>query len=581
MNKFFKIGIVVFLVLIVVASSFILFLFKTSNTGERIVEKQEKEWENLKPDDSNTFLNNNFTSKLTQEIDVNSFFIYGNLNKQYHNENSRIIYAKDRTGVYMRSFCDELDYFVKIDKADPESFKILSNCYSKDRNNVYFTNIIVGGADPTTFKVIEENYSKDGGNIYFQQYMIVKANIDTFEITLNSQSMGYYSKDKNYIYKEHLAVTDLNARVVDKNEIEEEFFDCLNEDIDKNSLEVIDGNFIKDEEGVYFSVKGTGSFRYCDKIEGADSDSFEVINGLWTKDFDSIFHNSQEINGEDVDLETFEVVSDNFAKDLSNVYYQETVIEEADVETFTPISDNYSEDDENVYLDDEIVAGADVETFEVIVDDGDDQYAVDEDNVYEGDEVIENVDVETFDVEEYAQEEFAMSCLPDIIRDSINVASFMQVGACHAKDNSHVFFRFNCGQDCSYTEMQANSASFEEIQFNHSSDANNIYYLDSIISGADKQTFEVFDGAISYSRDYQHVYFRENIIIDADSATFSVISDNWNGGFFGRDKDYIYEGVEKLINDDIDTFVTSTPYEEGENCYYKKGLNALVEKICN
>jgi len=577
-NKIIIISIISVVVLLAISVTIFL-VIKMKNT--KIIEgNTDNGWAQVNGNGLNSFLENNFSPDALVGIRKDSLKILGEVKKQAYSSDYKAIYAKDESSVYMRSLCNERAPFVKIIGANPDTFVVLDYCYSKDKNNAYFINKVIAGVDLNTFSVIESNYSKDDKSVYFQRHRIDEVDLDSFKITLNSREKGYYSRDKNNFYKGYLKVGRFNK---DKNtKPTDGVVDCSNENIDSNSFEVVNSNFVKDKNGVYFFVKSAGGIDYCDRVDGANPLSFEAISNNWAMDIDSIFYKAKILDSLNINKDTFEVVNDNFAKDDDNVYFQEEVIPEANPETFVELSDNYGKDDENVYFEEEVVVGANPETVEVINDDNsnDSHFIKDDEAVYTEDEEIEDINPETFDLVEYTQEEKALACFSEEMKANIDINLFALVGSCHAKDADHVFFKPDCSQVCPYSEMVADVASFEEIKYNYSKDKNDVYYLGYKINGLDKQTFQLFDDTINYSKDKNNVYFGANVIDGADVNTFKVISDSFASGHWGQDKDSLYKGTERVEDDNLDISDDFSNTQSGENCYFKKGTGAYVEKHC-
>ena len=95
-------------------------------------------------------------------------------------------FAKDKNHVYVG------DYI--IPDADPNTFELLSGCYSKDKNYVYCTDGKLRELNPDTVKIIGD-YAYDNGIMYILFQRIEGIDIDSFEVL-----KGLYSKDKNSIY---------------------------------------------------------------------------------------------------------------------------------------------------------------------------------------------------------------------------------------------------------------------------------------------------------------------------------------------------------------------------------------------
>ena len=83
-----------------------------------------------------------------------------------------------------------------VKKADSKTFEILPRKdFAKDKNHVYMSGIKLENADPATFKKLDGMYAKDKNSVYVLWYKIREADPATFQI-LNSG----YSKDKNHVY---------------------------------------------------------------------------------------------------------------------------------------------------------------------------------------------------------------------------------------------------------------------------------------------------------------------------------------------------------------------------------------------
>lgn len=102
-------------------------------------------------------------------------------------------FAQDKNGFY---------FFGEPMKVDPDTFQVLSNTHSKDKNGVYYGVHTMEDADPKTFEVInyviysQTPYSKDKTHVYYQWMKIEDADIETFEILDDSG----HSKDKSWFY---------------------------------------------------------------------------------------------------------------------------------------------------------------------------------------------------------------------------------------------------------------------------------------------------------------------------------------------------------------------------------------------
>ncbi len=110
-----------------------------------------------------------------------------------------------------RSYNWEL-YYVdqKIDWADIDSFEILSNNYSKDKNNVYYWGKKIKDADIKTFELLNNKdkyieYAKDKKSVYYLDSKLKDADPKTFELI---QDSGFW-KDKKSVYYMALLIKDI------------------------------------------------------------------------------------------------------------------------------------------------------------------------------------------------------------------------------------------------------------------------------------------------------------------------------------------------------------------------------------
>lgn len=141
--------------------------------------------------------------------------------------------GKDKTGVYYKTH--------KINGIDINSTEVLENEFYKDKNNIYYRNkklenfkpenfevissSLVGqnedfyyftedennntkfillenkNVDAETFEVLDEEYTKDKNNVYYKGKILKGADVKTFDIHYNKSDNGYKIKDKNKVYK--------------------------------------------------------------------------------------------------------------------------------------------------------------------------------------------------------------------------------------------------------------------------------------------------------------------------------------------------------------------------------------------
>lgn len=189
------------------------------------------------------------------------------------------MYAKDKQYVYYRT--------ERIDKADIKTFEVMGLGYSKDGNNVFFREQLIEMADAESFfiinndrdlafaadkyglldhtkrinaaidcksfKILSNPYYKDKNNVYYgSQFKILEGahaesfTCPEFESIVNYQ---YYAYDKN------------NAYYYENNEV------TTIPEIDFNSFKLLSTEYAKDKNNVYYKSQ---------ILSGADVESFNV-----------------------------------------------------------------------------------------------------------------------------------------------------------------------------------------------------------------------------------------------------------------------------------------------------------------
>ena len=213
------------------------------------------------------------------------------------------VYSKDKNGVYVI----ENRGWKKLEGLDPVTFEIINingsaRQYLKDKNGVYSIdgdsdNLVLEKLpyDPQTYEVINQLYSRDKNNIYYDNKKIEGADLPTFQRI----DEYIYSKDKNNIYFRGKKISG----------------------VDKETFEKIDKyNYSKDKNNIYYDDK---------KIEGVDKNTFEltydfgsVVNEYYSKDKNNVYYENKKLKG--IDVKTFKKISrlvDNFLIEDKNGFY--------------------------------------------------------------------------------------------------------------------------------------------------------------------------------------------------------------------------------------------------------------------
>ena len=213
------------------------------------------------------------------------------------------VYSKDKNGVYVI----ENRGWKKLEGLDPVTFEIINisgsaRQYLKDKNGVYSIdgdsdNLVLEKLpyDPQTYEVINQLYSRDKNNIYYDNKKIEGADLPTFQRI----DEYIYSKDKNNIYFRGKKISG----------------------VDKDTFEKIDKyNYSKDKNNIYYDDK---------KIEGVDKNTFEltydfgsVVNEYYSKDKNNVYYENKKLKG--IDVKTFRKINrlvDNFLIEDKNGFY--------------------------------------------------------------------------------------------------------------------------------------------------------------------------------------------------------------------------------------------------------------------
>lgn len=211
------------------------------------------------------------------------------------------VYAKDKNGVYVW----ENRGWKKLEGIDPITFQIINisgsaRRYLKDKNGIYnidgdSDNLVLEKLpyDPQTYEVINQLYSKDKNNIYYSNRKIIGADLPTFQIGSDG-----FSKDKNNIYLEGKKILG----------------------VDRDTIKIIELPYIKDKNNVYY---GNKKIEGADKNTFELIYDFgSVVNRYYSKDKNNIYYENKKLKG--IDVKTFKKISrlvDNFLIEDKNGFY--------------------------------------------------------------------------------------------------------------------------------------------------------------------------------------------------------------------------------------------------------------------
>lgn len=133
--------------------------------------------------------------------------------KAFKNDSTFILFpnlmAKNKEGVYQRGG-------TKLKDADPETFIYLNDYYSKDKDRVFHEGFKPFEADAATFKAVgKERFGYDKSYVFFRNSRITSANPATWQLMTD-----YYSKDQQSVYYCSKIIVEADAATFKVIEIE-------------------------------------------------------------------------------------------------------------------------------------------------------------------------------------------------------------------------------------------------------------------------------------------------------------------------------------------------------------------------
>ncbi len=231
-----------------------------------------------------------------------------------------------------------------------------SNIWAKDKSNVWYKNLRLPGADPATFRVLENGYSKDEHYAYYLNFPLSVANTEEFE------SLGwFYAKTHSRIWYCGKEVSGI--RKIESFKVIDSYFSC-----DTNQVYLF-----KDSIFVAIAELNRTGFHCLD-----DQNTFRYTNLKWyTNSEGNYFIDTEALIGSQDFLFKSDSSSDSliilkekfFYKDAYHVYFKDEIIEGADPKTFEPLGNSYGRDTESVYYQSRKLNGVNPGTFICISND--------------------------------------------------------------------------------------------------------------------------------------------------------------------------------------------------------------------
>lgn len=170
-------------------------------------------------------------------------------------------YSKDKNNVYYD--------FQKIEGADIKTFEPDGYSIGKDKKGVYYKTHKINGIDVNSTEVLENEFYKDKNNIYYRNKKLENFKPENFEVISSSlvqqnEDFYYFTEDENDNTK---------------------FFLLENKNVDAETFEVLDEEYTKDKNNVYYKGK---------ILKGADVKTFDIHynksdNGYKIKDKNKVY----------------------------------------------------------------------------------------------------------------------------------------------------------------------------------------------------------------------------------------------------------------------------------------------------
>lgn len=255
-------------------------------------------------------------------------------------------YSKDKNNVYYDNKdiqeAGSTGYDVqKVPEADPDSFRVIENRYWRDSQNVYFEGQGLGLDPKTTITYADMDnkyvYAADTNRIFYQDRLIEEAQIESFKVIENA-----LSKDNSSLFFRDLTVTDfpfleLNQIQLIKHNRK------LTHNIDGIDRSVL-VNFFSTPNNTYCLHalrswnKETWQDDYTTYLRNIPRDNVIASQGFFTLTTDAAYLFCNKL--EEADPETFEILSPSFARDKNNVYSEAGIIEVKDKNSLEKVYHN-------------------------------------------------------------------------------------------------------------------------------------------------------------------------------------------------------------------------------------------------
>ncbi len=152
---------------------------------------------------------------------------------------------------------------------------------------------------------------------------------------------------------------------------------------------------------------------------------------------------------------------------------------------------------------------------------------------------------------------------------NVDIDSFKVLNCNYAIDKNNVFN----GNDML---PNVNVATFKVLNYNLAKDKNQVYHFSSILADANPESLQLFANPHSlFFKDKNHIFQGDTIIIGADIDTFKPI-----GEMFAIDKNHVYRFSKRLKNIDANTFeiISDSYFKDKDHIYLNTHITIIIAK---
>mgnify|MGYP000858972834 CR=1 FL=1 len=309
--------------------------------------------------------------------------------------------------------------------------------------------------------------------------------------------------------------------------------------------------FKKDSYG--FSRRSDRIFFHEEVLDQVDANSFEVLDANFCKDQDRVFYFRNYRDGRDyfltkkhsienlqvMDVGSFTSLGYGYAKESKQAWFENTSFTVSDIHSLMVIDRDFIKDNHSVYVDRKLINGIEGKSFELI----DHDYAKDNHHYYylsRSEENEKKISIIACDYQSYIILDYPFS-----------------------KDAQYVYFE---GKKIN----GVNGKDFVVLGHQYGKDHHAVYFQSKQVMGADPATFSIFpENAhivldVSFAKDKNHIYINEKQFQGVDIASFKILNEKYT-----LDKNGIYYQMKKIKHADPASFAVY-PHFVGDADAYDK-----------